>query len=88
MLDIDIFIDFLLSLSRCVSLIENAVFSQHKKHEVEKRMQFPTRIIAVWHARWHTSLNYVLRFLKKNKYPKQLRGTGTDKSSLVEGITR
>nr|DAW29386.1 MAG TPA: hypothetical protein [Caudoviricetes sp.] len=32
-----------------MSLIENAVTGlSHKKHEVEKRMQFPTRIIAVY----------------------------------------
>nr|DAM24826.1 MAG TPA: hypothetical protein [Caudoviricetes sp.]DAQ55253.1 MAG TPA: hypothetical protein [Caudoviricetes sp.]DAU62024.1 MAG TPA: hypothetical protein [Caudoviricetes sp.]DAZ40479.1 MAG TPA: hypothetical protein [Caudoviricetes sp.] len=44
MLDIDIFIAFLLSLSRCVSLIETG---SGWNLEVEKRMQFPTRIIAV-----------------------------------------
>lgn len=52
MLDIDIFIAFLLSLSRCVSLIETG---SGWNLEVEKRMQFPTRIIAA--SAWrHTSL--------------------------------
>lgn len=52
-LDIDIFIDS--SFLGCVSLIENAVAGlPHKKHEVEKRMQFPTRTIAV--SAWRHTL--------------------------------